>query len=63
MRVDVLRGVRNILRGVCNNDTVIMGMMMKKMVMLKTMMKKLMFIDHLFFTCIVTLNTHNKCLM
>lgn len=48
MRVDVLRGVRNILRGVCNNDTVIMGMMMKKMVMLKTMMKMVILIVNVY---------------
>lgn len=31
MRVDILRRVRNILRGVYNNNRVMMGMMMKKM--------------------------------
>lgn len=31
MRVDILRRVRNILRGVYNNNRVMTGMMMKKM--------------------------------
>lgn len=48
MRVDVLRGVRNIQRGVCNNDMVMMGMMMKKTVMLKMMMKMVILIVNVY---------------